>query len=318
MKIARIESPSHTGWALVDPEARTVRPFSRTIAEWGPRVLAEGEAALGELREPLSLDEVKLLAPLEDDAVITGTGTNYEDWTNQDGHAGTDRWAEPPFYFKPRTVLIGNDDTILYPEIIASEPWCRYVYELELVAVIAHPIDEAPGGVGDVLGYAVGNDGCLRGQTPSFAGMDLIGSKSGHHSSAIGPWIVTADEFPPGQPDLHMEARLNGVVTQKHRTSAMTWPLDKLVEEISLRTRLKAGDVIYTGTCGYIGVPDGFTSPGDLLEMEIEGLGTLTMHLESPHPLEGAYEKWHDEAKPAVDAWYAALHHPALKAAVRD
>ncbi|MGX1675561.1 fumarylacetoacetate hydrolase family protein [Streptomyces sp. NPDC055400] len=106
--------------------------------------------------------------------------------------------------------------------------------------------------------------------------VDLLGSKSTYHATGIGPWITTKDEVAGGgQPDLEMTMRVNGTVTQNDRTSSMHWKVDGVLREADVRSRLAAGDAVFTGTCGFIGVPDGFYEPGDLIEAEIEGLGVL-------------------------------------------
>jgi 2-keto-4-pentenoate hydratase/2-oxohepta-3-ene-1,7-dioic acid hydratase in catechol pathway len=81
-----------------------------------------------------------------------------------------------------------------------------------------------------------------------------------------------------------MTMRVNGVVTQHDRTSSMNWPIDKLIYECDYRSRMTTADLLYTGTCGFIGVPDGFCEPGDVIEAEIEGIGVLRNVVEASDP----------------------------------
>jgi 2-keto-4-pentenoate hydratase/2-oxohepta-3-ene-1,7-dioic acid hydratase in catechol pathway len=89
---------------------------------------------------------------------------------------------------------------------------------------------------------------------------------------AFGPWLVTPDAVPPGAQGLRIQGRLNGRVTQDART-------DLLIEMISVAISLEPGDVIITGTPGGVGAarkPPVFMQPGDVFEVEIEGIGVLS------------------------------------------
>src|SRR3546814_16101394 len=94
------------------------------------------------------------------------------------------------------------DDTIRFPQIIDEQPRCEYRYEIELGMIIGSAIDEpTKEGIKHILGYTVFNDGCLRGQRPSYVTFDWTGSKCGYQASSAGPWIATRDEFGDNQPD---------------------------------------------------------------------------------------------------------------------
>src|SRR3546814_7403744 len=86
--------------------------------------------------------------------------------------------------------------------------------------IIGAAIDEpTKEGIKHILGYTVFNDGCLRGQRPSYVTFDWTGSKCGYQASSAGPWIATRDEFGDNQPDLAMIARTNGIITTSGRSS---------------------------------------------------------------------------------------------------
>jgi hypothetical protein len=93
-------------------------------------------------------------------------------------------------------------------------------YEVELVAVIGKPIADRKDVIPSVLGYTVGNDVSARDLQRSGIGFDLFSSKSLDHTTGLGPWIVTRDEFGHGTPDIGMSLKVNGETRQNARTGA--------------------------------------------------------------------------------------------------
>jgi 2-keto-4-pentenoate hydratase/2-oxohepta-3-ene-1,7-dioic acid hydratase in catechol pathway len=98
-------------------------------------------------------------------------------------------------------------------------------------------------------------------------------------TGSFGPWLVTPDAVPPGARGLRIQGRLNGRVMQNARTDQLIFSVPTLIEMISVAMSLERGDVIITGTPGGVGAarkPPVFMQPGDIFEVEIEGLGVLT------------------------------------------
>jgi 2-keto-4-pentenoate hydratase/2-oxohepta-3-ene-1,7-dioic acid hydratase in catechol pathway len=98
-------------------------------------------------------------------------------------------------------------------------------------------------------------------------------------TGAFGPWLVTPDAVPPGASGLRIQGRLNGQVMQDSRTDLLIFGVTQLIELISVAMTLEPGDVIITGTPGGVGAarkPPVFMQPGDVFEVEIEGLGVLS------------------------------------------
>jgi 2-keto-4-pentenoate hydratase/2-oxohepta-3-ene-1,7-dioic acid hydratase in catechol pathway len=275
MKLAYYKDGHDHRWGAVDVAAGTLRRVGGTFEQWAPQATAKGSAVLDLEGAPIKLADIKLLPPLMPGVEIIGTGINYATW------AIPPEGADTCFEFKSLSSFVGMEDTLNFPRIIDAQPRCEYRYELELGLVIGSAIEEPTAqGTKHVLGYTVVNDGCLRGQRPSYVTFDWTGSKCGYRSSSIGPWIATRDEFGDGQPDLAIIARMNGVVTQSGRSSGMRLGIDRLLEELSWRTALRPGDVFFTGTPGYTGIPDGVVGPGDTMEFEIEGIGVLKNYAE--------------------------------------
>jgi 2-keto-4-pentenoate hydratase/2-oxohepta-3-ene-1,7-dioic acid hydratase in catechol pathway len=279
MKLARYRDSSGEHWGAIDPEAGTIRRIAGSFEEWAPEVTAHGPGQLQFVDGTVKVDDVKLLAPLHKPAHIYWLGLNYPNWPKPAD-------SDSSVFFKSRTAIVGPEETILFPKLITVQPGAYFVYEIELVAVIgSHGLADQKNGLSDVLGYTIGNSGAMRGHRVTCVGADLMGRSSGRHSSAIGPWIVTRDELGgDSQPDLQMTMKINGEIRQRGRTSRMVWDMNRLIYEVDYRSKLVCGDVIETGTCGYVGVQEGLYNASDRAEAEIEGIGVLRNTVEDTDP----------------------------------
>ncbi|MDB5687273.1 MAG: hypothetical protein JWR77_1862 [Rhizorhabdus sp.] len=279
MKLAKYRDAGGDHWGEIDPDAGTIRRINEDFTEWAPEVTANGPGVLRFDDRTVELDSVKLLAPLHRPAHIYWLGLNYPNWPKP---ADTDASV----FFKTRSSIVGPDDIIRFPKLITVQPQAYFVYEIELVAVIGgNGLADPKNGLPDVLGYTIGNSGALRNNRVTCVGADIMGRSSARSSSAIGPWIVTRDELGgDAHPDLQMTLRINGEVRQRGRTGKMVWDMNRLLYEVDYRSRLICGDVIETGTCGYVGVQDGVYDPSDRAEAEIEGIGVLRNTVESNDP----------------------------------
>lgn len=209
--------------------------------------------------EELPLDDVRLLAPVIPSKIVC-VGKNYA------AHAaefGGEVPEEPLIFLKPSTSVSGPGDPI--PLLPISR---RVDFEGELAVVIgrlARGVRAEDSGR-YVLGYTCGNDVTLR----DLQGKDeqWTRAKGFDGSCPLGPWIET--ELDPG--DVHVQTRLNGEVRQSGRTSDMVFGVAILVEFVTTFMTLLPGDVIMTGT------PEGVgrLSPRDVVEVEVEGVGTLS------------------------------------------
>jgi 2-keto-4-pentenoate hydratase/2-oxohepta-3-ene-1,7-dioic acid hydratase in catechol pathway len=128
-----------------------------------------------------------------------------------------------------------------------------------------------------VAGYSLFNDATIRDfqlRTPQWT----LG-KNFDATGAFGPWLVTPDAVPPGASGLRIQGRLNGQAMQDTRTDRLIFSVAALIEMISVAMSLQAGDVIITGTPGGVGAarkPPVYMRPGDVFEVEIEGIGVLS------------------------------------------
>ena len=207
------------------------------------------------------LRDVQLLAPVEAPRII-GVGLNYAEHARE---VGKDLPSEPMLFMKPSTTAIGPDEAIIYPR-----QGKNVHYEAELAVVIgssARRVSEAEA-LGYVLGYTCGND--VSERTIQFAEMQagtmLIG-KGFDTFCPLGPCITT--DLDPG--NLQVQARLNGEVKQNERTSDLIFSVAELISYISAAFTMLPGDVIMTGTPSGVGP----FVPGDVVEIEVEGVGIL-------------------------------------------
>ena len=208
--------------------------------------------------EEIPLDDVRLLAPVLPSKLVC-VGKNYA------AHAaefGLDVPDEPLLFLKPSTSVIGPHDPIRLLPVSR-----RVDYEGELGVVVgrlAKDVIAEDSGL-FILGYTCANDVTLR----DLQKMDdqWTRAKGFDGSCPLGPWIET--EVDPN--DVIVETRLNGDTRQRASTTDMVFGVATLIEYITSFMTLLPGDVVLTGTPEGVGK----LSPGDLVEVEVEGVGTL-------------------------------------------
>jgi len=219
----------------------------------------------------IDLNAVRLLPPVPVPPKILAVGLNYDDHLAESGLKKPDY---PEIFARFATSLIAHQEPIRRPrESNALD------YEAELAVVIGKPGRRIPPeqALDHVAGYSLFNDASLRDfqlRTPQWTmGKNFDGTGS------FGPWLVTPDAVPPGARGLRIQGRLNGRVMQDSRTDLLIFSVATLIETISVAMSLERGDVIITGTPGGVGAarkPPVFMQPGDIFEVEIEGIGVLT------------------------------------------
>ncbi len=253
MKIARFQWRGKVTWGVVEGE---------TIFSLEGNIYGEFEKGA----RLCQLGDVKLLAPAEPSITIA-CGMNYMDHIKE---LGWEVPKEPALFFKPKHTIIGTEEAVIYPKI--SQNLC---YEGELCCVIKRRAkdvaeDEA---LDYILGYTCGNDYTA----PDITEKDgrLTRSKGFDTSGALGPFLVTGLD----SHNLKIGSRLNGKVQQDSNTGLMNFGVEKLVSYISAFMTLQPGDVVWTGT------PGGGLCPvklGDVIEVEIEGIGILRNRVVAP------------------------------------
>jgi 2-keto-4-pentenoate hydratase/2-oxohepta-3-ene-1,7-dioic acid hydratase in catechol pathway len=167
---------------------------------------------------------------------------------------------------------VGHGESIIRPT--ASE---KYDYEGELAVVIGKTARhvKAANALDYVAGYTCFMDGSIRDWQNHSS--QFTPGKNFKASGSFGPWLVTADEIPDPSV-LNLETRLNGKVMQQAPISDLKFDVPALIEYCSTFAELQPGDVISTGTPGGVGFarkPPVWLQPGDMIEVEIDAIGTL-------------------------------------------
>ena len=195
-------------------------------------------------------------------------GLNYADHAAESGMALPE---EPVIFFKATSAIMGPNDDVEIPRHSVKTDW-----EVELGVVIGKvakyiPESEA---LDHVAGYCVINDLSERDFQLHRSGQWVKG-KSADTFGPIGPWMVTRDEVPDPQ-NLAMYLEVNGHRYQDGSTKTMHFDVATIVSHLSQFMSLQPGDVISTGTPPGVGMgqkPETYLKPGDVIELEIEGLG---------------------------------------------
>jgi 2-keto-4-pentenoate hydratase/2-oxohepta-3-ene-1,7-dioic acid hydratase in catechol pathway len=234
----------------------------------------EAGAPAGE-RRPAG--EVGLLAPLRPRAMrdFLAFEGHLKAALGRLGRPIADEWYEVPAYYK------GMPDTVIGPE--AEIPWPAWIerldHELELAAVIGRRCKDVPAGEADavIFGYTIWNDMSARDvQSRELPiGMGPGKAKDWDGANVLGPCLVTADELDAG--GLDMEVRVNGERWGSDSSASMHWSFGDMIAYASRSQTLYPGELFGSGTAaGGSGLElDRELGPGDLVELEVEGIGVL-------------------------------------------
>lgn len=218
----------------------------------------------------LHLDQVKLAAPVNRPGKIIAIGLNYADHAAE---GKRDAPTQPLVFAKFPNSIIGPSEAITWSATITE----KVDFEAELAVVIGEKTSSCKTNeaLSKVLGYTCGND--VSARDLQFADKQFVRGKSLDTFCPLGPWLVTTDELKDPQ-KLAIRSRLNGKIMQESNTADMIFPVAELVSFLSRHFTLEPGDLIMTGTPSGVGVfrePPIFMQDGDLIEIEIEGIGTL-------------------------------------------
>jgi 2-keto-4-pentenoate hydratase/2-oxohepta-3-ene-1,7-dioic acid hydratase in catechol pathway len=245
-------------------------------------LIATGELCLREIRSAVAnssggvpLAETCLEAPVTRPGKIIGVGLNYTAHVDESSRSLDTSAAlpeRPVLFSKPATAVIGPGGVIRHDHRLTRE----LDWEVELAVVIGRRIREvdADGALEHVFGYTVMNDISARDQRRSG---QWFFSKGQDSYAPMGPLIITADEIPDPHA-LGLRLRVNGAVKQESNTAQMLFRISELIADISSGMTLEPGDIISTGSPAGVGAsrnPPEFLRPGDVVEAEIDGIGTL-------------------------------------------
>ena len=233
--------------------------------------------ALGELakrapasaRKPLSSLTYRL--PVARPGKIICLGLNYLEHVKE-GPQRDNLPKFPTIFMRGPSSLVPHGQPILRPK--ASE---TLDYEAELIFIVGKRAKHLTpaGAYACIAGYACGNEGSVREFQRKTTQWDM--GKNFDRTGGFGPWMVTADEVPPGGKGLKIESRLNGQVMQSDNTDNMMFPVAETIAYVTQGMTLEPGDIIITGTppgvaLGMKPAPV-FLKPGDVVTLGIAKLG---------------------------------------------
>lgn len=230
-------------------------------------------SSAGDLRQGARLDpaQVTWLTPVPRPGKVVCLGLNYAAHAAEGGNAAPEY---PSFFMRGATSLVAHGAPIVRPHV--SD---KLDFEAELAVVIGRRVrhlSEA-NALSAVAGYACFNDGTLRDYQRRTAQWTI--GKNFDGTGAFGPWLTPAADLPPGAAGLKIESRLNGQVMQSDRTDHMIVSVTQALVLLSEVMTLEPGDVIAMGTpsgVGYARTPPVWMQPGDVIDIEIEGVGLLS------------------------------------------
>jgi 2-keto-4-pentenoate hydratase/2-oxohepta-3-ene-1,7-dioic acid hydratase in catechol pathway len=245
-------------------------PTLQSVVE--ANALAELGVALQGKPANIPLREVTFNIPLRAPEKIICVGVNFPD-RNEEYKDGQSAPQNPSLFIRfPRSFVGHNQSLIRPPESLQLD------YEGEIVIVIGKTgrrIAETEA-LSHIAALSLCNEGTIRDWV-RHAKFNVTQGKNFDHSGAMGPWLIPyTDEVQLA--DIQLTTRVNGEVRQQDRTSRMIFSFRKIISYISTFTTLMPGDVIITGTPTGAGArfdPPIWLKPGDVIEVEAEGIGTL-------------------------------------------
>jgi len=273
MRLSTVKIAGRMTWGVVDQDS--FRDVGTVLADRYADLKAAIAAGLAGVAEATAsatatpLADIEWLPVVPNPDKILCVGLNYEMHRQETGRSEVEN---PTIFARYSNSQIGHLAPIVRPKVSTDLD-----YEGELAIIIGKPGRYISRGeaLNHVAGYAIYNDGSIRDfqrHTHQFTP-----GKNFPDTGAFGPWMMTPDELGP-LPDLRIQTRLNGQVVQDATFGQMIFDIARQIEYCSSFTHLEAGDVIASGTPGGVGAkrnPPLWMKPGDIVEVEIDKLGTL-------------------------------------------
>jgi 5-oxopent-3-ene-1,2,5-tricarboxylate decarboxylase / 2-hydroxyhepta-2,4-diene-1,7-dioate isomerase len=248
-----------------------VAEFRRILLDGYPtQVTRDGEHLVAGDGRRVAIADAVHLPPVEPTKIIA-VHLNYDSRTKE---FMTKLPAAPTYFQKPVTAMNSHNAAVVRPQ------GCKWLnYEGEIVIVIGKTCRNiSPAEAGEyIAGYTIGNDYGLHDFRDTDAG-SMLRVKGSDSLAPIGPGVVTDWDFR----NKTIRTLVNGVVKQEDNTDNMEWDMHYLVADIARTITLVPGDILFSGTPAFSRP----VQPGDIVEVEVEGLGKLTNHIvEGPTPI---------------------------------
>jgi 2-keto-4-pentenoate hydratase/2-oxohepta-3-ene-1,7-dioic acid hydratase in catechol pathway len=259
-----------TQGGVVDLGVRLNAPIDDLTGFVRADLLAPARALAHEAQADYRLDEVKILSPAGRTRYFC-IGVNYPE-RNEEYRDGSERPRYPSIFMRTHTSFVAHEESIVRPR--ESE---QLDYEGEIVLVLGRGGRRIPESqaLAHVFGYTCANEGTVRDWL-RHAKFNVTQGKNFDRSGSLGPWVTTADEL--GSAPIRVSTRVNGEVRQDDTSDRMIFPMAYLISYLSTFCTLEPGDVILSGTPSGAGArfdPPRYLRPGDVVEVEVAGVGTL-------------------------------------------
>ena len=247
------------------------RNLKDLISAKGGLAAADAAARKAPASAVQAISSVTMLPLIPNPGKIVCMGLNYADHAKEGGNA---RPEYPSFFLRGNSSMVGHNQAIVRPK--AST---QLDYEAELAVIIGKQARHltAENALECIAGYSCFNDGSIRNYQRKSSQWTI--GKNFDGTGPFGPCLVTPEELPPGAAGLRIQSRLNGKVMQDANTDVFLWNVVEALRIITECMTLEPGDVIITGTpagVGYARTPPVWMAPGDICEIEVEGVGILS------------------------------------------
>lgn len=258
------------GDRIVDLHAASQGRYATLRSALAELDLAAIESLANAATPQLSLAEVTLLPVIPDAPRIFCVGLNYEEHRVE---ARREKTGQPTIFLRVASSQVGHGQPLVIP---SESQQVDYEGEIAIVIGRAGRRIRVADAWAHIAGYAPYNDGSVRDWQAHTT--QWTPGKNFPATGGFGPWMVTRGEIGDGQV-LALRTRLNGEVVQQATTEQLIFPMPALMAYISSFTPLEPGDVIVTGTPGGVGFkrqPPLYLRPGDVVEVEVQDVGTLS------------------------------------------
>jgi 2-keto-4-pentenoate hydratase/2-oxohepta-3-ene-1,7-dioic acid hydratase in catechol pathway len=256
-----------TGNGVIDMGGRLTEKPADLKDALARGLLPQIAAAAAKAEPDHKLADITFLPAIPNPELIACAGINYRSHASE---TGRDIPKQPSMFIRRPNTLVGHEGAMIRPTVSTN-----FDFEGELAVVIGRggrhiPVERA---LDHVAGYTCFVDGSVR----DYQKFSVTAGKNFPATGPLGPWIVTADEI-PDPTRLTLMTRLNGTEMQRSPTDLLIYSIPQIIAFCSDFTVLSPGDVIATGTpegVGHRRTPPLWMKAGDVLEVEITGIGTL-------------------------------------------